>query len=68
MKRKFALVTLVVCAIVSPPLLAERPRVYALTGGTVSPGIYETLVVVGRELSLARMQDASDRASSGEFG
>ena len=43
MKLKFALVTLVVCAIVSPPLLAERPRVYALTGGTVVPAPGESI-------------------------
>ena len=47
--------------------LAQPVRV-ALTGGTVSPGIYETLEVVGRELSLVRIQDAAERAVRGEFG
>ncbi len=47
--------------------LAQPVRV-ALTGGTVSPGIYETLGVVGRELSLTRIQDAAERAARGEFG
>ena len=47
--------------------LAQPVRV-ALTGGTVSPGIYETLGVVGRELSLTRIQDAAERAVRGEFG
>jgi glutamyl-tRNA synthetase len=44
--------------------LAQPVRV-ALTGGTVSPGIFETLVVVGREASLARIAAAAERASRG---
>ena len=47
--------------------LAQPVRV-ALTGGTVSPGIYETLGVVGRESSLARIQNAAERAVRGDFG
>ncbi len=46
--------------------VAQPVRV-ALTGGTVSPGIYETLEVVGRDLSLARIEDAAARAVKGEF-
>jgi glutamyl-tRNA synthetase len=30
----------------------------AITGGTVSPPIFETLEVLGRERSLARLNDA----------
>ncbi len=37
--------------------LAQPVRV-AVTGGPNSPGIYETLVVVGRERTLARIDDA----------
>ena len=37
--------------------LAQPVRV-ALTGGTASPGIYETLVAVGRERALARLAEA----------
>ncbi len=39
--------------------LAQPVRV-AVTGGTVSPGIYETLTVLGRDRSLARLGDAVD--------
>ncbi len=46
--------------------LAQPVRV-ALTGGTISPGIYETLEVVGRSESLARLAAAADRAVNGEF-
>jgi glutamyl-tRNA synthetase len=46
--------------------LAQPVRV-ALTGGTISPGIYETLDVVGRSESLARLAAAADRAVNGEF-
>ena len=42
--------------------LAQPVRV-ALTGGTVSPGIYDTLLVVGREKSLERIASAADRSS-----
>jgi glutamyl-tRNA synthetase len=47
--------------------LAQPVRV-ALTGGTVSPGIYETLEVLGRKQSLIRIQAAAERAARGEFG
>jgi glutamyl-tRNA synthetase len=30
----------------------------ALTGGTASPGIFETLAALGRERSLARLAEA----------
>jgi len=33
----------------------------AVTGGTVSPGIYEVLDVLGRERSLARLRAAGSR-------
>jgi glutamyl/glutaminyl-tRNA synthetase len=36
----------------------------ALTGGTVSPGIYDTLRVVGREKTLARLAEGAAFASS----
>jgi glutamyl-tRNA synthetase len=42
--------------------LAQPVRV-AVTGGTASPGIFETLVVVGRDRTLARL-DAATRASA----
>lgn len=41
--------------------LAQPVRV-ALTGDTISPGIYETLAVVGRDESLARIAAAATRA------
>jgi len=37
--------------------LAQPVRV-AVTGGPISPGIYETLVVIGRERCLERLQAA----------
>jgi glutamyl-tRNA synthetase len=37
--------------------LAQPVRV-ALTGGTVSPGIYEVIAVLGRERTVARLRDA----------
>ncbi len=40
--------------------LAQPVRV-AVTGGTVSPGIYEVLDVLGRERSLARLRPAAAR-------
>jgi glutamyl-tRNA synthetase len=43
--------------------LAQPVRV-AVTGGTVSPGIYEVLDVLGRERSLARLRAAETRARS----
>jgi glutamyl-tRNA synthetase len=39
--------------------LAQPVRV-AMTGGTVSPGIYEVLAVLGRERSLARLRRAQE--------
>ena len=38
--------------------LAQPVRV-ALTGGTVSPGIFEVMAVLGRERTLARLERAS---------
>jgi len=37
--------------------LAQPVRV-ALTGGTVSPGIYEVIAVLGRERTVARLRKA----------
>lgn len=47
--------------------LAQPVRV-ALTGGTVSPGIYDTLLVVGREKSLERIGAAADHARARHEG
>jgi glutamyl-tRNA synthetase len=44
--------------------LAQPVRV-ALTGGTVSPGIYEVIVVLGRERTVRRLQAAIARIGSG---
>ena len=41
--------------------LAQPVRV-AITGGTVSPPIFETLEVLGRERSLARLTEALTRS------
>jgi glutamyl-tRNA synthetase len=46
--------------------VAQPVRV-ALTGGTVSPGIYETLTVVGHDEGLVRIRDAAERAIRGDF-
>jgi len=43
--------------------LAQPVRV-AVTGGTASPGIFDTLLVIGRERTLARLAAAVARASS----
>jgi glutamyl-tRNA synthetase len=43
--------------------LAQPVRV-AITGGTVSPGIFEVLAVLGRERSLARLRRATARLAS----
>jgi glutamyl-tRNA synthetase len=43
--------------------LAQPVRV-ATTGGTVSPGIYEVLAVLGRERSLARLRRVTARLAS----
>ena len=40
--------------------LAQPVRV-ALTGGTVSPGIYEVIAVLGRDRTVARLRSAVDR-------
>ncbi len=45
--------------------VAQPVRV-AITGGTVSPGIYETLDILGKETSLKRMRDGN-RAYCGEI-
>jgi glutamyl-tRNA synthetase len=45
--------------------LAQPVRV-AVTGGTVSPGIYEVLDVLGRERALARLRAAVSRRSERE--
>jgi glutamyl-tRNA synthetase len=37
----------------------------ALTGGTVSPGIFESVALVGREEALARIDAALKRARGG---
>lgn len=43
--------------------LAQPVRV-ALTGGTVSPGIYEVIAVLGRERTVARLRSAVGRAQA----
>jgi glutamyl-tRNA synthetase len=43
--------------------LAQPVRV-AMTGGTVSPGIYEVLAVLGRDRSLARLRRAAAALAS----
>src|SRR5581483_693520 len=45
--------------------LAQPVRV-AVTGGTVSPGIYEVLAVLGRDRSLSRLRAAIARISSAQ--
>jgi glutamyl-tRNA synthetase len=42
-----------------------QPVRVALTGGTVSPGIFESVALVGREEALARIDAALERARSG---
>ncbi|MEO6859810.1 MAG: glutamate--tRNA ligase [Solirubrobacteraceae bacterium] len=42
-----------------------QPIRVALAGRTVSPGIFETIVLLGREETLARMDRALDRADAG---
>jgi glutamyl-tRNA synthetase len=37
----------------------------ALTGSTVSPGIFESVALVGRDEALARIDAALERAGSG---
>lgn len=43
--------------------LAQPVRV-ALTGSTASPGIYETIAVLGKERTLKRLQDALEKIES----
>ncbi len=49
--------------------LGEKPRtVYlpirvAVTGSRVSPGLYESLELLGKETSLARLRDGAETAS-----
>jgi glutamyl-tRNA synthetase len=38
-----------------------QPLRVALTGTTISPGIFETVALVGRERALARLDAALDR-------
>ena len=45
--------------------LAQPVRV-AITGTSVSPGIYETLYALGRDRSLARIQEAIERIRNQE--
>ncbi len=44
--------------------LAQPVRV-ALTGGTVSPGIYEVIAVLGATRTVARLRDAVRRIETG---
>lgn len=39
-----------------------QPTRVALSGRTASPGLYEVMVVLGRELSLQRLRDGAERA------
>jgi glutamyl-tRNA synthetase len=43
--------------------LAQPVRV-ALTGGTVSPGIYEVIAVLGKTRTVARLRAALERVQS----
>jgi glutamyl-tRNA synthetase len=43
------------------PKQVFQPLRVAITGGTVSPGIFESLAVLGRERSLERIQAAITR-------
>jgi glutamyl-tRNA synthetase len=46
--------------------LAQPVRV-ALTGGTVSPGIFEVIAVLGKERTLARLRKAADGVQSADL-
>ena len=59
-----ALAPLVERAGVKPKALYQPIRV-ALTGGTVSPGIFESLAALGRLDSVARIDAALERLRSG---
>ena len=48
---------------VKPGKLYQPIRV-AISGGSVSPGIFESLAVLGKERSLARIAQAADRLDS----
>jgi len=52
---------------VKPGKLYQPIRV-AISGGSVSPGIFESLSVLGKERSLARIAQASDRLDSSTNG
>ena len=41
-----------------------QPLRAALTGKTTSPGIFDVLVLLGRDESLARIADQSERAEA----
>jgi len=43
--------------------LAQPVRV-ALTGGTVSPGIYEVIAVLGRERTVRRLRAAAEMVAA----
>ena len=49
---------------VKPKEVFQPVRV-ALTGSTVSPGIFESVALVGRDEALARIDAALERAGSG---
>jgi glutamyl-tRNA synthetase len=42
-----------------------QPARVALTGRTASPGLYETIVLLGKEPSLARLRRGAELARSG---
>ena len=44
------------------PRQVYQPLRVALTGGTVSPGIFESVALLGREETLGRMDEALSRA------
>jgi glutamyl-tRNA synthetase len=52
---------------VKPGKLYQPIRV-AISGGSVSPGIFESLAVLGKERSLARIAQACDRLDSSTKG
>jgi glutamyl-tRNA synthetase len=58
------------CAAVRPPGLGKlaQPMRAALTGTTTSPGIFDVLVLLGRDEALARIDDqvGENAAAAGE--
>ena len=46
------------------PKAVYQPLRVAITGGTVSPGIFESLAVLGRERSVERVEAAISRLNS----